>query len=129
MSITIRNLTRGTTVASDSGEAKSFFGKLLGLMGKKQMPLSAALVIDRTNWIHTFWMRFPLDAVYVDRHWKVVGLETNLAPNRIGRPFWSAHAVIELNAGVVAASCTQVGDQLQLAVPEGAAAGSPITRS
>ena len=129
MPITIRNLTRGTTVASDSGEAKSFFGKLLGLMGRKQMPLSAALVIDRTNWIHTFWMRFPLDAVYVDRNWKVVGLETNLAPNRIGRPFWSAHAVIELNAGIVAACGTQVGDQLQLAVPETATAGTPITRT
>ena len=116
--MTIRNLTRDTIVASESGEAKSFIGKLLGLMGRKQMPVSAALVIKSTNWIHTFWMRFPMDAIYIDRSWKVVGVEANLAPNRIGKPFWSAHSVVELNAGVIAASQTQIGDQLQLAAIE-----------
>ena len=110
----ILNRTRGTIVVSESGEAKSFFAKLMGLMGRKDMPTASGLVIDSTNWIHTFWMCFPLDVIYIDKRWKVIGIETALKPNRFGKPFWSAHSVIELNAGVVAVSHTQVGDQLEM---------------
>jgi uncharacterized membrane protein (UPF0127 family) len=72
------------------------------------------MLIDQTNWIHTFWMRFPLDVIYIDRMYKVVGLEPDIAPNRIGKPFWSAHSVVELNIGSIRSSGTKVGDQLHL---------------
>ncbi|MEP7198365.1 MAG: DUF192 domain-containing protein [Chloroflexota bacterium] len=113
MQIAITNATRGTVVAAAASEARTFAQKLFGLMAQAQLAPSGALIIYDTNWIHTFWMRFPLDVIYVDRARRVVGVETNLRANRIGKPFWTAHAVVELNVGAVAASQTQVGDQLE----------------
>jgi uncharacterized membrane protein (UPF0127 family) len=112
--VIISNLSRGTVVASEADEARSFTAKLFGLMGKAGMADDAALIIYHTNWIHTFWMRFPLDLIYISREAIVVGLEPELAPNRIGKPFWRAQTVIELRAGAIAASRTQVGDSLQI---------------
>ena len=48
-----------------------------------------------------------------DKLRRVVGMQVALRPNRIGKPFWSANGVIELNTGVIAASRTEVGDQLR----------------
>ena len=90
----LRNETRGTLIASDASVACTFTQRLLGLMGKRRMEPAAALVIENTHWIHTFWMYFSLDAIYINRNWTVAGLELDLRPNRIGRPFWSAHSVI-----------------------------------
>jgi uncharacterized protein len=109
----IANQTRSTIIAASASEARSFTEKFLGLMGKANLPESSGLIIRDTNWIHTFWMRFPLDLIYITRERRVVGLEESLPPNRIGKPFWSAHSVVELNAGVIRATQTQVGDQLQ----------------
>lgn len=110
----LSNTTRGSIIASEADEAHSFTAKLFGLMGKPAMPNSAALIIYQTNWIHTFWMRFALDLIYLDREGKVVGLENGLGPNRIGKPFWKAYTVIELNAGAIAASRTELADRLKI---------------
>ena len=110
----IENLTRGTLIVSNAHEARSFSEKLFGLMGQAAMPQTSALIIYHTNWIHTFWMRFDLDLIYIDDRQRVVGLTPALAPNRVDQPFWSAKHVIELNAGLIQASQTQIGDQLKL---------------
>lgn len=111
----VSNVTRGTIVAAEANEARSFTAKLFGLMGKAGMANNAALIIYHTNWIHTFWMRFALDLIYITREGTVVGLETGLAPNRIGKLFWRGQTVIELCAGVIAASRTELGDRLHVA--------------
>jgi len=108
----VANLTRGTSVATDAREATTFVGRLRGLMGRERMPLSSGLILY-DNWVHTFWMRFPLDLIYFDRSQRVVGLQMALPPNRIGKPFWSARGVIELNTGLIVSSHTEVGDQLR----------------
>lgn len=110
----IENLTRSTLIVSDAHAARSFFEKLFGLMGKAVMSPTSALVIYHTNWVHTFWMRFALDLVYVDDQHRVVGLTIALPPNRIDKPFWSAKHVIELNSGLIQKSQTRTGDQLKL---------------
>ncbi len=108
----IANLTRATLIAADAREARTFVQRLFGLMGRRRLSDNAALVLP-DNWVHTFWMYFPLDLVYIDRARHVVGLQEAVPPNRLGKPYWSAHAVVELNAGVIHNSQTQVGDQLQ----------------
>jgi uncharacterized protein len=113
--VIVSNITRGTVVAAEAAEAHSFTAKLFGLMGKAGMANNAALIIYHTNWIHTFWMRFALDLIYITGEGAVVGLESGLAPNRIGKPFWKAQTVIELCAGAIAASRTELGDRLHVA--------------
>ncbi|MBI5879834.1 MAG: DUF192 domain-containing protein [Chloroflexi bacterium] len=114
MRVSIRNRTRGSVVAAGAAEATGFADRLLGLMGRPALPPGGGLVLYDTNWIHMFWMRFPLDCVYIDRRGVVVGLEPGLRPNTLGKPFWRAWATLELPAGAIAASATQVGDQLEL---------------
>ena len=110
----IANVTRGTIVATDAREALSFAARLIGLAGRPSLPLTGALVL-KDNWVHTFWMKFPLDLIYLDRSRRVVGIQAIVPPNRICRPFFTAAAVIEVNAGVAGTSQTHVGDQLQFA--------------
>ena len=114
MRVGIYNRTRGTVVASAASEAAGFAERLFGLMGRAGLPAGGGLVLYDTNWIHMFWMRFPLDCVYVNRQRVVVGLEANLRPNTVGRPYFSAWSTLELPAGAIAASATQVGDRLEI---------------
>jgi hypothetical protein len=109
----IENLTRRTLIVSEAREARSFSEKLFGLMGQTSLPPNSALIIYHTNWIHTFWMRFDLDLIYMDGQQRVVGLTEALAPNHIDKPFWSAKHVIELNASLIPKSQTRIGDQLK----------------
>jgi len=112
--VIVFNVTRGTIVAAEANEARSFTAKLFGLMGKAGMANNAALIIYHTNWIHTFWMCFALDLIYIAHEGTVVGLETGLPPYRFGKPFWKAQTVIELCAGAIATSRTELGDRLQI---------------
>jgi uncharacterized membrane protein (UPF0127 family) len=112
--VIVTNISRGTIIAANAAEARSFGEKLFGLMGKPGMATDAALIIYHTNWIHTFWMRFALDLIYLDPQGTVVGLEAGLAANRFGKPFWKAQTTIELCAGTIYASRTELGDQVRI---------------
>ena len=114
MSYTIRNLTRETTIAGSAEVARTFAQNLRGLMFRPSLSQGGGMVLYGTNWIHTFWMRFALDCIYIDRRQVVVGTDAGLEPNRIGKPYFRASAVIELPAGTIAASRTRVGDVLFL---------------
>ena len=67
-----------------------------GLLGTDG--LAGALWIERCNWIHTFGMRYDIDVVYVNRRGLVVAVATT-ARQRLGVPRFTAHSVIELEAG------------------------------
>lgn len=95
-----------------------------GLLGRESMPESAALIIRPCFSIHTAFMRFAIDAVFVTGRGEVVGVRRRLGPWRIAA-HWRARAVIEMPAGSIGAGEVAVGDRLYVAVPrapEGASA-------
>ena len=108
------NITREVPLAEDCEEAHSFLARGRGLMGRTELASGAGLLIEPCSSVHSFFMRFPIDVVFVDRKHRVVGLCAAMPPNRPYAGAWRARYVIELPAGVIAASGTQVGDQLQL---------------
>ncbi len=108
----IINLTRGVTIAASGRVANSFWARLRGLMGAPGLSEGAGLVIMPCNSIHTHFMRFAIDVLYVKRDHTVVGIDRNLKPWRFGRFYKQVHYVIELPAGG-AATC-QVGDRIEL---------------
>ena len=108
----IVNQTRGTLLVSAGRQASGFWELLWGLMGKPNLPAGTGLLLPHTNWIHTFWMRFALDVLYLDKAGRVIGLNRALRPNRIGRPCWQASATLELPVGMIDCSQTTVGDVL-----------------
>lgn len=111
----ITNRTRQTTLATRAHRATSFLDRLRGLMFVPALPEGGGLLLEPESSIHTFFMRFPLDVVYLDRTYCVVRLAHQMPPSRLG-PIYTkgCHAILELPPGVLVASTTQVGDELVL---------------
>ncbi len=109
----IMNETRATTLADQAAVAQSYWGRLRGLMGRAELPLGAALIIEPNNSVHTFWMRFAIDVIFVDRAGTIVGLREAMPPNRPFAGAWRAVRTVELPAGVIRSTGTQRGDQLR----------------
>lgn len=74
--------------------ADSFFSRLLGLMGKREMKDNQALLITKCSSIHTFFMRFNMDAVFVDKNMVVKKAVKSIKPCSIAAE-WSSSAVLE----------------------------------
>lgn len=108
----IRNSTRGTQLASEAHAASGFWSRLIGLLGRSSLPAGEALVLDPCSSIHTAFMRFAIDVVYVDRSGQVVKVVPKLKPFRVSGVLRGASSVIELPSGTIASSGTAPGDQL-----------------
>jgi uncharacterized membrane protein (UPF0127 family) len=108
------NQTRGAALAARLERATTWWGRARGLLGRRELPAGEALLIDPCNSVHCFLMAFPIDVIYIDRDQRVVALARNLKPNRIGPIVPRARAVLELPAGVIEQTGTQIGDQLAL---------------
>lgn len=113
--IEVHNVARGTTVGRSIRVARSFWARGRGLMFHSELPDDAGLLIDPCSSIHMFFMRFPLDVLYLSTDDRVVRVQRNIRPWRVG-PIHSSGAryVIELPVGAIDRSLTDVGDQLEL---------------
>jgi len=120
VAISARNLTRGTTLATDVEMATSFWARFMGLMGRAALPSGHGIWLP-DNGIHMFFMRFPIDAVFVgkrepDGTMPIVALSRNLAPWTGMVPLVrGAAGLLELPAGTIAATRSEVGDRVSLA--------------
>lgn len=79
--------------------AKNFWERSVGLMGHPYLEHGTGLWIESCNSIHTFFMKFSIDAIYVDRSGKILVIQRNLKPWRIAKPIFKAHAVLEMMVG------------------------------
>lgn len=111
----ITNRTRQTTLATQAHRARSFIERLRGLMFVPALPEGGGLLLEPESSIHTFFMKFPLDVLYLDRHYRVLRVEHQMPASRLG-PIYTkgCHAILELPPGVLAATATAVGDELLL---------------
>ena len=113
----VRNLTRQTVLADTVKVADQAATRRKGLLGRTYLPVGEALWIVPCESVHTFFMRFSIDLVYLDRSSKVRKVRTNVPPWRISMCFL-AHSVIELAVGSVQASQTSQGDQLEFSAAD-----------
>ena len=77
------------------------------------------LRLPRTSSITMLFMRFPIDAVFLDRGRRVVRTRERLRPWTLAVVARGAHEVLELPAGTVARSGTQAGDEIEYAPSPG----------
>ena len=82
-------------------------------MWKKSLKTDEGMWIARCNQVHMFNMRFPLDIIYLDKHFQVVKIDT-LRPWQVGRLVRGARSVLEVTAGSAAANGIVPGDYLEL---------------
>lgn len=83
-------------------------------MGARSLPPGEGLLLDPGGSIHTFFMRFPLDVVYLDRNGRVLRIAERMPAWRIGPIVWRCRYVLELPPGTIAATGTAVGDTIEL---------------
>ena len=106
----------GSVVVEPLEVAKSFFARGMGLMGRARLPENGGLLIDDCNGIHMMFMRFPIDAVFVDKKGVVVKTYERLLPWIGMVPFvWRADKVAELPVGTIRRHVIKPGDQLLVA--------------
>lgn len=94
--------------------ANTALRRLRGLMGRKALAPNEALWLRPCNSIHTFWMRFAIDVVWLDRKLRIVKLVRNLRPFRLTLPASQAASIIELPAYSIAQHNLRVGDELRV---------------
>jgi uncharacterized membrane protein (UPF0127 family) len=110
----VLNFTTGKEIASDLTVADSILSRMKGLLGRKTMPAGEGLLIKPCKGIHTFGMRFPIDAIFLDNNNRVVAVINNLVPNRMTRVYLTAVSVLEVPAGAADLTSTKTGDQLEI---------------
>ena len=114
--VSIRNITRDTQVASRVEVAGSNVKRSKGLLGRKGLDHGEGMWIIPCEAIHTFFMQFPIDLIYLDRKHRVKKTLTAVPAWRLSVCF-SAHSVLELPAGTVQETRTERGDLLEIVRP------------
>ncbi len=116
------NKTRGVEVASRVERADTAGTRMKGLLGRDSMGPGEGMWIAPCAMIHTFFMRFPIDTVFLGRDLRVRRVVESLSPWRLSPWVFSAHSVLELAGGSLKGS-VRVGDELEFkrsAVEQGA---------
>ena len=107
----IRNETRSTELACAAVVADTGPTRRVGLLKRTSLPKGEGLWIVPCESVHTFFMKFSIDLVYLDKKLRVKKVVRSLRPWRLSACL-SAHSVIELPAGVVGETGTRAGDQI-----------------
>jgi len=108
----VTNLTRNTVLASRLEVADSGAKRSKGLLGRKGLAPGEGLWIVPCESVHTFFMQFPIDLVYLDRKHRVRKVRSNVPPWRMSACL-SAHSIIELPAGTIRKTQTKPGDVVE----------------
>jgi uncharacterized protein len=107
------NRTRSTQLATRLEVADTPATRSKGLLGRIGLAPGEGLWIVPCESVHTFWMKFSLDLVYLDRGLRVKKIRSAVPPWRVSGCL-TAHSVLELPAGTIIDSQTQVGDILEV---------------
>lgn len=112
--MSVRNLSRGVDVVRHLEVAHTVRDRMRGLLGRDHLEPDRALWLQPCKSIHTFGMRFAIDAAFLDRDGRVLRTYQTLGASRVTRVVWRAVGVLELASGVLEASGTRAGDLLDL---------------
>ncbi len=85
-------------IADQVEVASTLIQRIVGLLGKNDFKKGKALWIHRCASIHTFFMRFPIDVVFVDKNLKVCKVVQNIKPFRLANAYFSGHSVFEFSS-------------------------------
>lgn len=112
--VRVYNTTRNSCLGEQIGMADSSLRRLVGLLGKRSLSPGCGLFIIPSQAIHTVGMTFPIDVIFVDKKYNVLGVREAVRPFRVTRIFWKSLGVLELPVGTIRDSHTRVGDQLKV---------------
>ena len=114
MPLIAKNLDTGAVVADKVAVADTRATRAVGLLNRSGLNAGEALWIVPSRGVHTCWMRFAIDVVALDDHGVVVDQVSALKPWRIRLPRRGTAGVLELPAGALDATGTQIGHRIEL---------------
>ncbi len=106
------NSRNGNVLAQDCVVATSIVARAVGLLGRSSLAAGEGLLIRPCSAVHTFFMRFPIDVLFLDADGRVLRAYAPLRPWRATALVRGAKQALELPAGTIARSDTRVGDCL-----------------
>jgi hypothetical protein len=112
--LTAINVTRGVRLTECGRVAGTFYTRLVGLLRDKTLEYGDGMWIMPCNSIHSVGMHFVFDAIFLDKNLRVVHLVREMKPWRISKMVFSAHSVLELPAGLISQTATELGDQFEM---------------
>ena len=110
--IEVRNATRQSVLGDRVAVARTHWTRLRGLLGRPEPEPGEGLLIVPCRGVHMYGMKYPLDVVFLDQQGVVVDIRADLQPGRRTGFIKGSHYALEIPTGTVAASGTEVGDNL-----------------
>ncbi len=108
----VENANRGTVLGEAIEVAQSSVQRVKGLLGRECLEDGQGLLFKGCGSLHTFFMRFPIDIVFLDKRGRVLKSAANVKPFKLVAAPLRAYYALELPVGVIERSTTKVGDQL-----------------
>ena len=108
------NKSRGACLVEGGRVARSVWTRFKGLIGVTNLPAGDGLLIVPCNSVHCMWMSIPIDVLYCSRDDRIVAMDLDLKPWRIGSLHKGVYYVIELPEGTITRSGTAAGDLLEV---------------
>ncbi|HMV83879.1 MAG TPA: DUF192 domain-containing protein [Blastocatellia bacterium] len=94
--------------------ANTFLSRLRGLIGRRRLAPAEALWLRPCNGVHTWWMHYAIDVIFLDRELRIVKLVENMRPFLLTAPHRAARSVLEMSAHTISQTQLKVGDQLKI---------------
>lgn len=108
----VENVSKKIVIAKNVMLADCILSRMKGLMFQSNLEVNQGLWIDPCKSIHTFFMQFPIDTIFLSKDLKVVHKIENLIPWNITGYYFKAQSVLELKAGTIQKKIS-LGDQLE----------------
>lgn len=108
------NETRGAVLAEYLEIADSWFARLKGLLGRKSLAEKQGLILCPCNSVHTCFMKFNIDVLFMNKGGQVIYVIENMPPFRFSPLVGQAKYVLELPAGTIEVTGTMPGDQVAI---------------
>ena len=108
----IVNKNNNNILADNAVLANTPLSRMVGLLGKEKLCNGQALILDPCNSIHTFFMRFPIDVLFLDKNNRVVKAVYSVKAFRLTPIYFRAKLAVELPPGTIIATSTQEGNIL-----------------
>lgn len=106
----IINKQKNTVLADDAVSADTLLKRMRGLLGYKEIKKGQALILNPCNSIHTFFMKFPIDVLFLNKSNQVIKIIHSMKSFRLSNIYFSSKLAVELPIGTIEASQTQKGD-------------------
>ncbi len=110
----LENSIKGSVIVPKLAVAPSLWKRTVGLLGIPHLQSGEALLLQPCTGIHTWFMRYSIDVLFLDKRGKVLRTVENLRPFRIAGPLLRARTVVEMAPGTLKHVSVKPGDILRV---------------